>query len=304
MQEPTVNYTSMSSEQLQELNEKQGCSWDCLNMSDGSENKSDAEEPNELDITPKLIHTVAIISSITTVLVVGSNNNWKPNEIIAILLACVLTIDWTEWMYYFCYTKRLHQLRVATKYIDEADQSNFGKISIPYKLVYGNKLAITTVSGLSALRGSNQNRIILQMSDISMYGIIFALAIYGDMKEVHAILAYISGLGMFFIGFWEFNRSSSIHMSLHMLGTTLAAGMPLAFGIQQSWSIFAILLIVVSALALGLLCTMWMYDFGGRIPMESDDPEKIHRTSKICIITEFVALIAAAISGCAYIYFL
>eukprot|EP01084_Bolivina_argentea_P021179 39331_1 len=249
---------------------------------------------SELDSFHKLIALIISILGITLIMFVDT---FTSTQRIAILSACLMGISWIEWLIIFFNTKYLHQIRVATKFILTDNKENykyvFGKLSVPYKIIHHYDTAITSISELSAMRGSNQYKILLQMNYVMAVSMLCSLFININQKnEIHFILAFIVSIGYIILSYFEMNTCNILHTVVHMIGANLICLIQIAFVLQQNWSVFAIILFIISIITMCSWVLFHFYDFKEKLPYKSNDKQKIHNKSWYCIIIEIFGMIS------------
>lgn len=246
---------------------------------------------NELDTGTKIIISLCWLFGFVVWIGTDIFVEFERNQITAILGAYMAAIHWGEWLYYFITSGSLHQIRILCKKYS-------GHISIPYKVVSRPHTVVPTVSGLSAVRGSTQNRILMEICVCSSYCLLFSLSSHVRLSawEQHHLLALLSSLGMYFVGVWDFNRSCWIHMAIHNISCVLASLIIFAFLRQQKYSLFSAGLLYWCVSVFCVLCMFWNV-----IPYETN-PDNVHTLSTLSIILEIFVLAPVFISSYCYIY--
>ena len=250
----------------------------------------------QLDTKIKLKCTGAFFVLILFISLLSKMTNFTKNNIVSLFAGMFLVINYIEWIYYFVSAKKLHAIKVHTKYVNDRN-SDFGRISIPYHIEFQPNDAVISVSALSALRGSNQHRIISSTSDVSSHCLLLALVVFGNLNNVDVWIAYLAAFGLYCVSCWELNNSCPLHVFFHNIGACLAGLVPLCFCLQTCWSISSIVLLSVCYVSFALQNVVWLV----QSRLEKYTKETTHIISVCCITLELIGLIAAALCMCLYI---
>ena len=264
-------------------------------MQDVIQNIQEKDE-TQLDTSIKLKSTGAFSILVLFISVLSNLSKLEKNRIVALFAAMYLIINFIEWIYYFVSAKKLHAIKVHTKYVNGYD-SDFGKISIPYNIEFQPNTAIMSVSALSAMRGSNQHRLISATCDMSSHCLLLALIVYGNTKDVHVWIAYLVTFGLYCVSCWEFNTSCPLHVFFHLTGAGLSALTPVCFALQSCWSMWSIVLLSICYMSFALQNIVMLV----QSRLEKYSKTTIHAISVCCITLELIGLIACSISLCVYI---
>jgi len=250
----------------------------------------------QLDTEVKLKSTGAFCIVIIFICIISKLSNFPKNQTISLFVGMHLSINLIEWIYYFVSAKKLHDIKVHTRFVNEF-QSDFGKISIPYDIEVQPNNSIRSVSALSALRGSNQYRLITSTCDVSYHALLLALIVYGKSNDIHVWLAYLVVFGLYCVSCWEYNTICMIHTSFHIFGAFLAALMPFCFALQTSWSMISIFLLSIAYSSFVLQHIIIVIES----LLKKYTTTTVHIISVCCISLELIGLIFSGISLCSFI---
>lgn len=107
----------------------------------------------------------------------------------------------------------------------------------------------------------------------------------------------LGAFGISMLVVWEWNSKSKIHLFFHRFGVMLALLGPIAFGFQQKWNIFAIILMVYNGIwGASYLFLVFFFD------QTNEDLSLVHKKSIALITTEALFLAGQYIAITAYVF--
>lgn len=229
-------------------------------------------------------------------------NFYNGYHLIAFMLI-ILIMTWTICFLFVIFSmKHLHFIRIKRKCIDTY-------LYIPYDFEENIHMPMKSVSGLSALRGSNIEKLLGNLMQLT-FGLILSVVLikYNEShvnltlkNKIELILLVISSYGCFLISTWNLEESKyNLSIIMHYLATSLSIFLgPLSLCIYKNWDLISV---IIMSFTYTIFFIFFIFVF--RVKDYYQDINFTHKISIILIIIEVICLIAAYSSLILFVYFL
>lgn len=189
----------------------------------------------------------------------------------------------------------------------------FSNVAITNGIIEFPTIALTSISELGAITGSFWN-----VTSIANCGasycctLILFFITWDDIDQLYknengkgggitgAILILCGTYGVSMLAAFPLYTKSSMHMCMHYLGFCIMTMGIFGFGIQQNWSLFCIVLIVIyfTSVIAWVICA---WGFVKCLPLESTNSKEIHKTALVCLLIENNVLLVTTCALVGYV---